>query len=89
MSFVTDFNSILGTSTDAFKNIWGAINSPSKLTIGASPATNGNPATAGGVGSALQNAASKTDVGALTRNILLGAAAVMLALGLIFIRPKR
>lgn len=89
MSFITDLNSIIGTSTDAFKNIWGAIHAPTNLTVGSAPAASGNPATAGGVGSALQRAAATTDTGTLTRNILLGAAAVILAIGLIVVRPRR
>lgn len=89
MSFVTDFNSILGTSTDAFKNIWTAINSPTKVSIGTSPAQNQNPVNGNtGVQGALQNAASKMDAGTLTRNILLGVAALVLALGLLVVRKK-
>lgn len=90
MSFITDFNSILGTTTDAFKNIWTTVNAPGKLTIGSAPAAAAgtNPATAGGVGSALQKAAATSDSGAIIRNVLLGVAALVLALGLIVVRKK-
>lgn len=92
MAFIDDFNSVVGSITDGFKNVWTTINTPSlKIPAVPSPApqqtASGNFNTSSGVGSALQQAAT-AGKGISLQTALLGAAVIILSMGLILVRRR-